>query len=575
MCSRPAPWPLISLFCGLSFVASSSQAETYGTGVAKARWSFESASSSCTLTQVIPGFGKAVVRQSKVKPPVIVITLDEKKTFPLGAATVSTMPPVWRNDLHPNEIAQIKIAAGRQPISVESAKTIELISQLKNGVDLMIVSQPSTAVLSDKLLPLDAGVVRLVLDARGFSSAYKKHQKCVGEVDSDDENSISYLERKSSTFAKSLALSNHSSVGRRTFAAEKIHATWKVTSNPFVCSLSHEIPDFGRAVFINKARASAQFYLELQEKIVFPKGAANLDTFPPPWDRDSKVISVAKAVAIEGKQPIILDSAHVKLIEKYLSNGVSLVFTSAPTKQSVDDNSVLSQEGILRVVVEAKNFLAAQKNYEQCVDNLIPFTLAQISRLVFHYSEKSDELADSTKTELAKVVRYMKADSSVLGVLIDAHSDNVRTKEESEALTKKQAEWMSTFLREKGIAADKIKVRWHGDKFPIANNGSADGQIKNRRVTLRLETGSTRTNLEKRVAEKKVEDQKKALEVAAEAEKKEGLKKLAEEAKINGSAKKDAKDALKAARVKTGNKKVTPDDIHNLVEGLDLVEKQK
>ncbi|MDW2083638.1 OmpA family protein, partial [Vibrio sp. 1640] len=38
-----------------------------------------------------------------------------------------------------------------------------------------------------------------------------------------------------------------------------------------------------------------------------------------------------------------------------------------------------------------------------------------------------------------------------------------------------------------------IEVRSHGDRYPVANNNTAAGQAKNRRVTLRLVRDNERT----------------------------------------------------------------------------------
>src|SRR5690606_12604895 len=109
--------------------------------------------------------------------------------------------------------------------------------------------------------------------------------------------------------------------------------------------------------------------------------------------------------------------------------------------------------------------------------------------------------------------------------------------EESEALSKRQAELVAAYLGEKGIASEQIKARWHGDKFPIASNQTKPGQAKNRRITLRLENSESRAALEKKksaavkAAEKKALDESVQNDVDQHAASKVSVEKTADEKK--------------------------------------------
>jgi sodium-type flagellar protein MotY len=498
------------------------------------------------MTQTLPDLGKVIISQTKQKAPSLVVMLNEKSFFSPGLASVNSSPPLWRNDLNPITLGQLNLVAGKQPISMTDTRLLAaVLAQLDNGINVVFHPLPSE----------ELGLVSIVLDAKGFSPALIKYRDCTGE---------SGVAVKSSSFNSVNLLPSYSSAAGRLFAADIKRAGWTLFSNPFVCTMTHDIPELGKAVFVTRAMGSQQFYLEVREGVVFPQGSTSVDTFPAPWRNNAAAVFITSVIASEGNRPISLAAEESLLLERYLLKGVSLLLTSEPVAHSVT-----------RVVLDAKHFLAENKRYKQCVDDLIPFGFAQIARLVFNYSEKSDELTSAMKTDLAKLVRYMKADPSILGVLVDVHSDNARAVDASNTLTKKHAEWVGAFLQEKGISADKITLRWHGDKYPIANNDKAEGRVKNQRITVRAETQATRKAIEIKSAEKKLEDQKKAAELAAANEKAEAQKKIAVEQKPDESLKKSAKDALKAATIKPTNEKVTPSDIHKLVEGLELIEKQK
>jgi hypothetical protein len=104
---------------------------------------------------------------------------------------------------------------------------------------------------------------------------------------------------------------------------------------------------------------------------------------------------------------------------------------------------------------------------------------------------------------LDKVARYSQADKQVLGVIVDAHSDARASVEQSQDVSRIQADLVTQYLVGKGMPLDIITSRWHGDKYPAATNGDESGRAKNRRVTLRLENAGTRSAREKKIAEHK------------------------------------------------------------------------
>jgi outer membrane protein OmpA-like peptidoglycan-associated protein len=52
-------------------------------------------------------------------------------------------------------------------------------------------------------------------------------------------------------------------------------------------------------------------------------------------------------------------------------------------------------------------------------------------------------------------------------------------------LSQRRAEAVQAYLIERGVAADRLVARGYGEARPIADNGSADGRARNRRVELR------------------------------------------------------------------------------------------
>lgn len=285
----------------------------------------------------------------------------------------------------------------------------------------------------------------------------------------------------------SLPLLVAANIQAQTYASGFTDAKWSAKSGSFACSLSHEIPAFGSAYFGQHAR-SAGFFEFRGAKKAFPSGNVKLEAVPPLWRSD---VTPQALFTLPVTSALRLNEEQVKLLAASLEAGTNVVFSSAGADQGSNN---------LRVIVDARNFAASYTTYKNCVANLIPYSFDQLSRTSINYASDAQTLSPATKGQLDKIVRYAKADNNVLGILIDAHSDKRELPEEAELLSQQQAELVADYLIEQGLPAASITARWHGDKFPVADNKNKVGQAKNRRITLRLENAATRKEMEQRVA---------------------------------------------------------------------------
>ncbi len=334
-----------------------------------------------------------------------------------------------------------------------------------------------------------------------------------------------------------------SSANAQMYSADLTNSEWKVSATPFACSLTHSIPVFGKAVFARKAGGAESFYLESQGKVVFPVGFAGAETLPPQWRNDLVPVPLGAFSVVAGNQPISLKTAQIAPLVTQLVAGVNVMYSSQPV------TTAASTASVMRVVLNAKNFSAGYKSYQQCIAEIIPYSFAQVERTFINYAEKPEGLTAANKADLNKVARYIKADSKVVGVFVDGHSDNSGTPEVNEAMSKQAAEWVAAYLTAQGVAADKVTTRWHGDKFVIANNKIAAGRAQNRRVTVRLEDEAAHKEFMKKEEEKRKTDEKAAAEKAIA----------------------DAKSAEAGTSSSSSSKaKMTPEEINRMVEGYDL-----
>lgn len=78
---------------------------------------------------------------------------------------------------------------------------------------------------------------------------------------------------------------------------------------------------------------------------------------------------------------------------------------------------------------------------------------------------------------------------SGLSLIIEGHTDNVGNSDANLLLSRKRAEAVKTWLEVNApsrFPEGRIRVRAHGDSQPIADNATAEGRAKNRRVTISM-----------------------------------------------------------------------------------------
>lgn len=95
---------------------------------------------------------------------------------------------------------------------------------------------------------------------------------------------------------------------------------------------------------------------------------------------------------------------------------------------------------------------------------------------------KSD-LSESSKTALSKFAATLK-ETPETDVSIYGHTDNTGTREVNEKLSKNRAAAVANYLNSNGILPERITTQGKAFDEPVADNSTADGRAKNRRVEI-------------------------------------------------------------------------------------------
>ena len=96
-------------------------------------------------------------------------------------------------------------------------------------------------------------------------------------------------------------------------------------------------------------------------------------------------------------------------------------------------------------------------------------------------------MSPATRERLDLIALYVSADDSIQSIYVDGHSDNLGRRLLNRDLSKRRAEVVTRYLVQLGVPEDKIVTRYHGERYPVVPNTSAENRARNRRVTVRLE----------------------------------------------------------------------------------------
>ena len=109
-------------------------------------------------------------------------------------------------------------------------------------------------------------------------------------------------------------------------------------------------------------------------------------------------------------------------------------------------------------------------------------TWHEFDRITFETD--SATLRPQSREQLATIAAILKAYPSV-SVKIGGYTDNSGDASANLALSRSRAQTVANQLRDLGVASSRLDAEGYGNQHPIADNTTADGRARNRRVALR------------------------------------------------------------------------------------------
>lgn len=266
-----------------------------------------------------------------------------------------------------------------------------------------------------------------------------------------------------------------------TYKAPYDNSIWSANTEKLSCTLTHEIPGYGSAIFEQKSGKRQTFALKSSMGRVM-HGEIVISQSKPSWAEKSKKTELARVSAKLGLVPVKLKKMTVYQLLDGLEKGMQANFEFRPSNASMHKKA----KGRDKIVLSPTGFQEAYQDYLACLDQLVPYTYDELRKTTIFFKSASKALEKDDQARLNSLAELVNHDDSIYKVKIEGHSDSVGSFTSNRRLSYERAWFIKDYLVDEGIHPDKIEVQGLSDRKPIAKNTTKVGRAKNRRVEITL-----------------------------------------------------------------------------------------
>lgn len=263
--------------------------------------------------------------------------------------------------------------------------------------------------------------------------------------------------------------------GLQRFGADVTDSHWRVTASALSCQLSHVIPLYGEARFVQRAGGKGVAFSVQVRRPPLHKAEATLTAQPPGWQHTLPPRPLGELAIQPTATPFRLGQVRARRLLAELRAGMFPTLSYTDWADGQDE---------VQVAISAVNFRPAMKDFQACTRKLLPFSFEDIRRIRVHFATNKSSLSRKARAHLSRLARYLAADKRVLHVDIKGYADAIGTRRYNRALSRRRADAARAFLVDKGVAAARIRIHAFGERKPVSSNATASGRAKNRRVVV-------------------------------------------------------------------------------------------
>lgn len=267
--------------------------------------------------------------------------------------------------------------------------------------------------------------------------------------------------------------------GIRQYSADLENSNWQLAnSSRLNCTLTHDIPNYGKASFTSLAGRNSNMEFEL-DMLRLPDNysLAEVRSVAPNFRPGISDRTIANMKLHRQFSPSLPKKVAWMMLNE-LEQGMNPTFYY---------DGWYSESDKISVGLSTVRFRNAYNDFIGCVGNLLNFSFDDIAYTVLNYQSNSDKFTKASERRMKMISEYLSLDPDLELVLIDAYSDSYGGRWNNLKLSEKRAEKIKNYFVEKGIDPTRIEAKGYGEKRHIASNNTTLGRGENRRVVISLE----------------------------------------------------------------------------------------
>ncbi len=243
------------------------------------------------------------------------------------------------------------------------------------------------------------------------------------------------------------------------------------------CSLSHDIPLYGRATFAKSAGHALGFRMTTKWNTGHTAKRARLRAMPPEWRPQTAGQDLGEVPVQPGNALFQLDESLTQRLLMALQNGMEVSFTYP---------AGLHGQNHIKVSLPGVNFRQAMDEFTTCLSRLPVYDFADFSNTVVYFAVGNDGLSTETRQRLDAIADYLRTDPTVKKIIIEGHTDDIGQYRDNDKLGQRRSVGIRDYLQAAGVPADRFELRSLGERRPIYTNTTDEGRARNRRAHITL-----------------------------------------------------------------------------------------
>ena len=200
------------------------------------------------------------------------------------------------------------------------------------------------------------------------------------------------------------------------------------------------------------------------------------------YDKDAGMVfvGVLKRFGIKSKRKVVSEPEPV--IEPVVE----------PVAEVVATQAVVLPEVVVTYDVDSDNDGVIDR-LDDCADSSASFSVDEkgcsIIEFKFggvNFEPESFDLTEQSKLILDEAAITINASPEISKIEVQAHTDYKGSGEANLKLSEKRAASVREYLVSRGVSENRLVAKGYGESLPIADNKTAEGRAKNRRVELKI-----------------------------------------------------------------------------------------